>query len=729
MSTPTKLIIDSTLNAYAQIFFTKNRVTAILILLATFTNPKLGLWGLLSVWLSNGLAYIFGFNRHTLQEGLYALNGLLVGLGLALIYSVNEQFLLIFFTVILLTLLISVAVLNYLARLGLPFLVIPFLLSFWLMLLAVRQYSGLVLSEGSIFLMNKIYGLGGMEAVQLYEKIMAIEVVEIAAVYFKSLAAILFQEYIVTGVLIAVGILISSRIAFTLSVLGFLVGYGFYYFIGADMTQLHYSHIGFNFILTAIGIGGFFFIPTWKTYSLVVITTPIIAILIAAFSSLLAPFLLPIYSLPFVVVILMVLYVANFNVQKGHLQKVQTQTFSPEKNLYAFQNWQKRFAEKQYFRITLPFYGEWHVSQGHDGEITHKSEWQHAWDFDIIDEEAKTYQNFGTERKDFYSYGLPVTAPANGYVTHIINHVEDNEIGEVNLQDNWGNVIVIKHAEYLYSKLGHLQKDSFKVKIGDYIQKGQVIANLGNSGRSPEPHIHFQLQATPYVGSRTLKYPLAYYLLKENNHWIFKDFDISKQGDIIQNVVTKPLMTKAFFFELGQILTFKVLKNGNEDDFEIIKWEVGVNAANQTYLYCTKTKSYAHFVNDGTVFYFTSFEGNTKSLLFYFYLAAYKVLLGFYKNLEIEDNIPIDKVKRGIRRWLQDFIAPFKIYNFIKYKLHYTEIDNDFNPKKIGLHSTVISERFGFSTTLFDFVFEIEEDRIMRFVVEGKRKKIVVIGD
>ena len=76
------------------------------------------------------------------------------------------------------------------------------------------------------------------------------------------------------------------------------------------------------------------------------------------------------------------------------------------------------------------------------------------------------------------------------------------------LSKTGGNTVIIKHAEGLYSKLCHLQKDSVNVKAGDNVYCGQVIGRVGNSGRSPYPHLHFQLQSTQYIGSKTLKYPL-----------------------------------------------------------------------------------------------------------------------------------------------------------------------------------------------------------------------------
>ena len=70
-----------------------------------------------------------------------------------------------------------------------------------------------------------------------------------------------------------------------------------------------------------------------------------------------------------------------------------------------------------------------------------------------------------------------------------------NNIGDVNLGDNWGNTIIIKHGDYLFSKISHIKEGSFKVRVGDYVKKGDVLAVCGNSGRSPEPHLHFQLQS------------------------------------------------------------------------------------------------------------------------------------------------------------------------------------------------------------------------------------------
>ena len=122
--------------------------------------------------------------------------------------------------------------------------------------------------------------------------------------------------------------------------------------------------------------------------------------------------------------------------------------------MYNYYNYSERFGSNEYLiKIGLPFYGEWNVWQGPDGKHTHKGEWKHAWDFVIVDKDQNTYKNDGYFLQDYYSYSAPVVAPADGTVVNIIDGIPDNDPGDVNMVQNWGNTIVIKHSEYLYSQI------------------------------------------------------------------------------------------------------------------------------------------------------------------------------------------------------------------------------------------------------------------------------------
>ena len=60
-------------------------------------------------------------------------------------------------------------------------------------------------------------------------------------------------------------------------------------------------------------------------------------------------------------------------------------------------------------------------------------------------------------------------------------------------QDNgYGNIIIIDHQNGVHTWYAHL--DSIDVKVGDVVQKGNVIGKLGNTGYSTGPHLHFEVR-------------------------------------------------------------------------------------------------------------------------------------------------------------------------------------------------------------------------------------------
>ncbi|MER6786248.1 M23 family metallopeptidase [Streptomyces sp. NPDC000658] len=63
----------------------------------------------------------------------------------------------------------------------------------------------------------------------------------------------------------------------------------------------------------------------------------------------------------------------------------------------------------------------------------------------------------------------------------------------------YGNAIVIKHANGVYSQYAHLSR--IEVKVGQVVKTGQEIARSGNTGNSSGPHLHFEIRKTPNYGS------------------------------------------------------------------------------------------------------------------------------------------------------------------------------------------------------------------------------------
>ncbi|HYX05171.1 MAG TPA: urea transporter [Bacteroidales bacterium] len=710
------------LNSYSQVFFSDHLVFAVILVLVSFVDVYAGIAGMLSVLVTNLTGYLLKLHNFSLTKGLYGFNSLLVGLGLGIYYQFSLELCVVLIIGAILTLLIALSVQGVLGKYGLPILSVPFILSFWILTLATRQFEALGISERGIYTLNDLYTIGGNTLVSWYEWGNNLQIWPVMKVYLISLGAIFFQYNLLAGVLIALGLLIYSRIAFSLSLLGFFTAWGFYRIFGANITETGYSYIGFNYILTAIATGGFFIIPSAFSYLATFVLIPLVAIVTISLSSVFATFGLPVYSLPFNMIVLLFLYALKFRTSsiKG-LNEVYVQQNSPEKNLYAFQNDIQRFKNRHKVSINLPFMGEWMVSQGHEGNYTHKEGWKHAWDFVIVDNEQRQFRNAGDLPEDYYCYNKIVTAPADGTVEEVIDNIEDNIIGQVNLNQNWGNVIIIKHDDYLYSTLAHLKEGSIKVSKGDAVKAGQYLANSGNSGRSPYPHLHFQLQATPFVGSKTLDYPVSHYLTHNDQEVSLLSYSVPEKNQVISNVKPTLLLSEAFNFIPGKEISFEV--NAGHHSHQI-KWAVKTNVYNQSYINCEESKSQAYFENDGTMFYFTHFRGSKKSLLYYFFLSAYKVQSGFYKGLRIEDKYPVNLLFHRYILFFQDFVAPFFLFLRSKYLLIYQNIDNAVSPSSIELQTCSEALVLGSTIRKVDIKTGLGKNGIDYFEITDGNKKI-----
>lgn len=699
-------ILKSVLLSYSQIFFSNNLWFAGILVMVSFFDLWGGLSGLLAVILANVMALMIGFNRANIKQGYYGFNALLVGLGIGVYYTPSVEFYFILVVAVLLTLFITVMLDGVIGKYGLPFLSLPFLFSLWIITLATRQYENLQISERGIFVYNELYAIGGQRLVNIYRSLNELPIHESFITYFRSLGAIFFQHSVIAGACIALGILLYSRIAFTLSLLSFFTAYYFYSFIGADISQLSHSYVGFNFILTAIGIGGFFIVASRYSYLWVMALTPLIAILVASFTTVLQVYQLAIYSLPFNLVVILFLYILKFRVNANKkLQLVVEQNYSPELNLYNQQNYSARFSKSLFFPFQLPIRDEWTITQGYDGEITHRGDWRHAWDFEIANEENRLFHGSGFDKNSFYCYNKPVYAPGDGVVENIVDCIEDNPIGNVDLEHNWGNTIIIKHAEGLYSNISHLKRDSFKVAIGDYVKRGDVIATCGNSGRSPQPHVHFQLQQLPFVGSKTIQYPIAHYIEQDEGKYKIHFYDVPKKDQKVSNISPTHAILNALKFIPGQKLTFEVTEQTSKQT-KTVSWEVLVDYYNHTYLYCAETKSTAYYFSDGKVFMFTKFYGDKKSELFYFYLALYRISLGYYPQLTVEDSLPLTLINRMPILWIQDFIAPLHLFLKSRYTAKYVKKTEDFSKSLVRIQSKVSFGIHGFE--LRKIMFDIE---------------------
>lgn len=94
--------------------------------------------------------------------------------------------------------------------------------------------------------------------------------------------------------------------------------------------------------------------------------------------------------------------------------------------------------------------------------------------------------------KSYAIYGETVYSPCAGQVIEVVDDLPDLNPPDKDWFNLTGNRVVIKSFERTLITLSHLQRRSIIVKPGDWVEPGQPIAAVGNSGLSIRPHLTVQ---------------------------------------------------------------------------------------------------------------------------------------------------------------------------------------------------------------------------------------------
>jgi murein DD-endopeptidase MepM/ murein hydrolase activator NlpD len=67
----------------------------------------------------------------------------------------------------------------------------------------------------------------------------------------------------------------------------------------------------------------------------------------------------------------------------------------------------------------------------------------------------------------------------------------DGKVVQSGYDHSLGNYLILQHSHGFFTRYGHLQ--SFRATKGQKVQQGQVIAMLGNTGKTTGPHLHYEV--------------------------------------------------------------------------------------------------------------------------------------------------------------------------------------------------------------------------------------------
>lgn len=645
-----KIWLRSIRNSYSSLVFSRDTWLGVAMLCVTFLYPLSGLCGLLCAIMVNGAAYLLSLDKFKMENGIYGFNAVILGLAMGALFPPNAMLLFLLVVASLMLLLWMVGWEALFAKNHLPYLVFPFLFTLWILLLMMQQREGASFVDCVLGDHVGILGWGDFSLSSISDHTIWLSLPEVVSEYFISLSSILFRQDVFVGLVMAVVLLCHSRIAFLFTWITHIAAFLLFKGLGLDSFHIPYACFGFNFTLAALALSCYL-VPSKRAilYSLMLI--PVLMVMVFASTRGLAYFNLPAFSSAFCWVTLLFLVVARQGNGRYEPRLSYLLERTPEENLYNNQTNERRFLWYHYHPFSLPFYGEWRVSQGVDGVYTHQGLWRDALDF-VIELDGSQYKGRGDSLGDYYCYGKPVLAVADGEVVCVENSVEDNPVGVSNKRENWGNYVVIKHWDGCYSLLAHLKRDSFFCSVGQRVKRGDELALCGNSGLSPYPHLHFQFQASPVVGAPTIHCPFVNYLRKEDTMGHLVPCHFPLEGETVKNLSIR-ILGRHYQLYVGQTLSVSSNRYGEEI------WYVG-EAYGYRFIEDRKRGAKAWFALSEGLFEFQRYEGSEECGLYHFFLSNYKVITTDEEAWSLSEEMSPAIRRTGWVGYLLDFIAPFK---------------------------------------------------------------------
>ena len=596
-----------------------------LIVAIAIAQPAAGLTGLVALSASWGLAALFRLDPKAGQQGFYSYNPLLVGLSVGYHLQLSPAVLLLAAIAGGLTLLICIATSHLLKEFfALPVLSVPFVVVSSVVYLAFLQYPNMTAHESCVTLLP-----------QTEPALPAV-----LSGYFKAFGTVFFVPNVWAGVVLALVVLSYSRILFLLSVLGYGVGVAVRILLAGSSEGLIADPNGFNFILVAMALGGVYLVPSGKSYLIAVVGIVSTAIVLDAWLAVGAWHDLPPFALPFNLVTLGFLYCLRLTYFSG-LALMPGRT--PEETLEMDVTNRTRHPGSVR-AIQLPFSGAWAVWQGFDGRWTHQGPWRYAYDFVIADGAGKTYQGSGQKLEDYYCFRKPVLSPIAGRVVRIISHLPDRPIGQSDGSQNWGNAVVIQDYRGFFVEISHFAADSIRVAEGQEVARGAILGLCGNSGYSPQPHIHIQVQASDEIGAATLPFSFASYVV--NKHYFANDLPV--EYTVVEAAWPNQYLEAATACHLDQRIQYEAVRGA----MALGRLTLCVRMApDGTFHFESSDGSRLYFGKRSGTFFAYRLEGDDPWLRLLF-MALPMLPLNYKQGLTWDDCLPVGIVHSSWRRIL-----------------------------------------------------------------------------
>ena len=477
--------------AYAILFFSANVRFGWLLLSASLLSPAIGLSGLAGAFAAGGLAWALGFDQARIRNGYLLFNPLLACLTLGLM---NRSY---FFAPSVLVVLWIAAVL------GGFFLAVAMQHAFSHFLGLSAQSLPAMTFANVLYLVAFAVAGPATAPVEIANSWLDLGFLPSSAQsFFQIFGAMVFEPHALPGLVVFLALLVISPLSALLATASLGVGLETMNLLGFHTAPSGAIWCGFNFLLCGIALGSAYFAPSRMSLLLALAGTFLCALVTLALATALRYFGLPASALPYNLVVLVLVYALRQRQSLAGLHASPVPGILPETAGRLVVLNASRFPHFQLPALDLPFKDECVITQGVNGSLTHRAPWHWALDFEVLSHNQRCVRS-GAVLEDYHTFNKLVLAPCSGTVSAIKSHVRDNPPGANNPEENWGNYVAIHSDAGYHVLIAHLRQGAPLVHVGQRIVSGEPIGHCGNSGRSPVPHLHLQIQDSAYPGGPT----------------------------------------------------------------------------------------------------------------------------------------------------------------------------------------------------------------------------------
>lgn len=285
--------IDSCLRGIAEVFIANNPITGVLILAAMFVADFwLGIASTVGVIVSTAVAHFLGFDRGQIRIGLFGFNGFLVGAAIPIFMAgteVNQLMYIIVFSAF--STVVMKAMMRIMEPFGLGALTLPFNIVTFVLLFGALNYGNATLAP----LISPALPVAG----RVVDTVNYIDGNFITNAVFRGIGQLVLADSILSGILVFLGLLVTSRIMAFWAIAGSAIGMITGIALGVDQGAIYAGLWGYNAYITAIAIGGVFFVLNGKTAIYAAFAAICTQLLAGAIGTFMAPWGMPILTLPF----------------------------------------------------------------------------------------------------------------------------------------------------------------------------------------------------------------------------------------------------------------------------------------------------------------------------------------------------------------------------------------------------------------------------------------------